>query len=156
MSQPTRGYMQAIEVEADPGLAWRAFTEEPWLRRWLALDAVVEPRRAGAWRVRLRDGRLRDATIDVWDPPRRLRLIYFPEPDLARPGEAGGAGPVVEDVVFDARPPKTVVRVLGSGVPDAREWDAYHARLRLGWAYWLAALKRELETVARARDEEPE
>ena len=50
-------------------------------------------------------------------------------------------------MLFDAKPGRTVVRVFGSGVPDAREWDAYYSRLRLGWAYWLNALKRALETA---------
>jgi uncharacterized protein YndB with AHSA1/START domain len=139
-----RGYAQFVEVAVEPALAWSACTEEHWLKRWYALEASVEPHRGGRFRVRTRDGRERDATIDVWDPGRRLRLIYYPEPEMLHlHGE--GVGPVTEDLLFDPKPGRTVVRVFGSGVPDQREWDAYYSRLRLGWAYWLHALKRAIE-----------
>jgi len=77
-----RGYAQFVDIAATPALAWSACTEEHWLKRWYALEASIEPRRGGEFRVRTKDGRRRDATIDVWDPGRRLRLIYFPEPDM--------------------------------------------------------------------------
>ncbi len=141
----SRGYAQFVEIRAANEAAWAAFTEEPWLRRWYALDATVEPWRGGAFRARLKDGRVRDATIDVWDPGRRLRLIYFPDAEFVAPGDPGEAGPVVEDVMFDTKPGRSVVRVFGSGVPQGKGWDTYHARLRLGWAYHLHALKRALD-----------
>lgn len=144
----SRGYAQFVEVKVDSTAAWRAFTEEPMLRRWYAREALVEPHRGGAFRVRVRDGRVRDATIDVWEQPKRLRLIYFPDRELASLGD-DTAGPVVEDVLFDAKPGRTVVRVFGSGVPEGREWDAYYSKLRLSWAYWLHELKRVLEEEPR-------
>ncbi|MCZ8130972.1 MAG: SRPBCC domain-containing protein [Steroidobacteraceae bacterium] len=143
----SRGYAQFVEIHVPPAVAWAAFTEEPWLRRWYGVDATVDPHRGGAFRVRLRDGRVRDATIDVWEPNRRLRLIYFPDADHLAAGDPGDAGPVVEDVLFDTKPGtrSTIVRVMGSGVPDGKAWDGYYTRLRLGWAYLLHELKRALE-----------
>jgi uncharacterized protein YndB with AHSA1/START domain len=144
MSQ--RGYAQFVEIRTDPARAWSAITEEHWLKRWYALDAAVEPHRGGRFRVRTRDKREREATIDVWDPGRRLRLIYHPEPEmLDLHGE--GVGPVVEDLLIDAKTDRVVVRVFGSGVPDAREWDRHYSRLRLSWAYALHELKRVLEAA---------
>lgn len=140
----SRGYAQFVEIHVDSAAAWAAFTEEPALRQWLALEAQVEPHAGGGFRVRLRDGRVRDATIDVWDVERRLRLIYFPDPELVT-NEA--YGPIVEDVLFDAKPGRTVVRVLGAGVPAGREHDRYYAKLRLGWAYALHELKKHLEAA---------
>jgi uncharacterized protein YndB with AHSA1/START domain len=136
-----RGYAQFVEINASPALAWAACTEEHWLRKWYAADASVEPRHGGTFRVRLRDGRVREATVDVWEPEKRLRLIYFPEQSMT---DLHG-GPIIEDVMIDAKPGRTVVRVFGSGVPDEREWDAHYSRLRLGWAYALHNLKRVLE-----------
>lgn len=148
MSQ--RGYAQFVAVQVEPAVAWSACTEERWLRQWYAVDARVDPRRGGVFRVKLKDGRVRDATIDVWDPPKRLRLIYSPDADmLALHGE--GVGPIVEDLLFDAKPDHTVVRVFGSGVPDAREWDKWYTKMRLGWAYWLHQLKLALESADAAR-----
>lgn len=146
MSQ--RGYAQFVEITTEPALVWSACTEEHWLRKWYALEASVDPRHGGQFRVRTRDGRTREATIDVWEPGRRLRLIYSPDPDMLHlQGE--GVGPVCEDLLFDAKPGRTVVRVFGSGVPDAREWDPYYSRLRLGWAYWLHELKRAVDAEPR-------
>jgi uncharacterized protein YndB with AHSA1/START domain len=142
-----RGYAQFVEVRVAPDVAWAACTEESGLRRWYAREAHVDPRVGGQFRVRTTDGRTRDATIDVWDPGRRLRLIYFPERELL-PLLGDDAGPICEDLLFDLKPGRTVVRVFGSGVPDAREWDPYYQKLRLGWAYWLHALKRTLEADA--------
>jgi uncharacterized protein YndB with AHSA1/START domain len=144
---PQRGFAQFVEVRVSPELAWAACTEEPWLRRWYAREAHVDPRSGGAFRVRTLDGRVRDATVDVWDPGRRLRLIYFPDREML-PLLGDGDGPLSEDLLFDTKPGRTVVRVFGSGIPDAREWDAYYQKLRLGWAYWLNALKRVLEPGA--------
>ncbi len=147
MSQ--RGYAQFVAVQVEPAVAWSACTEERWLRQWYATDARVDPRRGGMFRVKLKDGRVRDATIDVWDPPKRLRLIYSPDADmLALHGE--GVGPIVEDLLIDAKPEHTVVRVFGSGVPDMREWDGWYSKMRLGWAYWLHQMKRALEGGASA------
>ncbi|MBS0394266.1 MAG: SRPBCC domain-containing protein [Proteobacteria bacterium] len=141
MSEKARGYAQFIEIRQPPERVFEAFADPLQLTRWYAVEASVEPRRGGQLRVKLRDGRVRDATIDVWDPARRLRLIYMPDPTLP----SSTTGPLVEDVLFDVKPGVTVVRVLGNGVPGERNWDPHFLALRRGWAYWLHALKRYLE-----------
>jgi len=139
MRSPPRGYLQSVEIAQTPARVFKAFTEPLLVTRWYATEASVDARTGGSYRVKLRDGRVRDASIDVWEPGRRLRLIYMTDPDLP-PG-----GPVVEDIVFDVKGAGTVVRVLGSGMPSDREWDAEFMFLRRGWTYWLDALKRLLE-----------
>lgn len=144
MSQ--RGYAQFVDVQVEPAVAWAACTEPGWLCRWYAVEAQVDPRQGGRYCVKTKDGRVRDATIDVWDPPRRLRLIYNPESGMVARG--GDGGPVVEDLLIDAKPGRTVVRVFGSGVPATREWDAWYQKTRLAWAYWLHRLKGAVEEPA--------
>jgi uncharacterized protein YndB with AHSA1/START domain len=139
MPSPARGYLQSIEIAQSPARVFKAFTEPLLLTRWYALEATVEPRQGGRLWVRLKEGRVRDATIDVWEPGRRLRLIYLNDPELP------AGGPVVEDLMFDAKDGGTVVRVLGGGVPGGREWDQEFRWLRRGWAYWLDGLKRLLD-----------
>jgi uncharacterized protein YndB with AHSA1/START domain len=141
MTQTPRGYAQFVEIRQPPERVFAAFTDPAQIERWYAIEASVDPRSGGTFRVRLRDGQVRDATIDIWDPGRRLRLIYMPDARLPKPG----GGPLVEDVLFDVKPGRTVVRVLGNGVPGEREWDAYFVWLRRGWTYWLHALKTMLE-----------
>lgn len=143
MSKATRGYAQFIEIQRPPARVFSAFTSKEWLERWYAAEASVDPRRGGTLKVRLRDGSVRDAILDVFEKDRRLRLLYMP--DAALPALPKGAGPMVEDVLFDLKPGRTIVRVLGSGVPSDKEWDPYFAWLRQGWTYWLHGLKREIE-----------
>jgi len=144
MAKPTRGYAQFVEIQRPATRVFGAFTSADWLARWYAMEASVDARKGGTFRVKLRDGTVRDAVIDVYEQDRRLRLIYMPDPAL--PAVPAGGGPIVEDVLFDLKPGRTVVRVLGSGVPGEREWDAYFLWLRKGWSYWLHALKRSIET----------
>jgi uncharacterized protein YndB with AHSA1/START domain len=149
MTRSARGYAYFVTIPQSPERVFAAFTAKPSLERWYAVEATIEPRQGGRFRVRLKDGRVRDATIDVWDPARRLRLIYMPE--SSAPGRAPApvaGGPIIEDVLFDLKDGQTVVRVLGSGVPDAREWDGYLRWMRSAWGYWLTELKRSLEPAA--------
>ncbi|MEI8257487.1 MAG: SRPBCC domain-containing protein [Deltaproteobacteria bacterium] len=139
MRSPPRGYMQSVEIAQSPARVFKACTEPLLLTRWYATEASVEPHAGGTFRVRLKDGRVRDAAIDIWEPGRRLRLIYMNDPELP------AGGPIVEDLMFDIKGTATVLRVLGSGVPGGREWDTEFLRLRRGWAYWLDNLKQLLE-----------
>ena len=141
MSHKPRGYAQFVEIRQPPERVFAAFTDPAQLTRWYAAEASVEPRRGGRLCVTLANGRVRDATIDVWEPARRLRLIYMADPTLP----SSATGPIVEDVLFDSKEGRTVVRVLGNGVPGEREWDPHFVLLRRGWTYWLHALKRFLE-----------
>lgn len=143
MSKATRGYAQFIEIQRPAARVFSAWTQKEWLERWYAAEARVDPRKGGTLRVQLRDGSVRDAIIDVYEQDRRMRLIYMPDANL--PPVPPGGGPIVEDVLFDLKPGRTVVRVLGAGVPGERDWDAYFAWLRQGWTYWLHGLKRAIE-----------
>ncbi len=141
MSKATRGYAQFIEIQRPPARVFSAFTSKEWLERWYAAEASVDPRKGGTLKVKLRDGSVRDAILDVFEQDRRLRLIYMPDPALPPLPK----GPMVEDVLFDLKPGRTVVRILGAGVPGERDWDTYFLWLRQGWTYWLHSLKRTIE-----------
>ena len=141
MIRTPRGYAHFVEIRQTPARVFAAFTEPAQLTRWYGVEATVEPRQGGMFRVRLKDKRVRDATLDVWDPDRRLRLIYLA--DSALPTNEDG--PLVEDVLFDLKAGATVVRVLGNGFPAGREWDTEFRRLRSAWIYWLDSLKHLLE-----------
>jgi uncharacterized protein YndB with AHSA1/START domain len=141
----TRGYAQVVMIAARPTAVWRAFTDELWVKRWYAADAKVEPQPGGIFWVKLRDGRERHAVIDTIEVGKRMRLLYYPNRELPAPPE----GAVLrEDILFDVRPGRTMVRVLGSGVPIGGAWEGEYTRLRIGWAYWLHELKRLLEALA--------
>lgn len=78
-----------------------------------------------------------EAHIDVFLPGRRLRLIYLPSPHLPASDSA-----IVVDFIMEGSPEgTTILRVLGSGVPDDPAWDMPFKRLKLGWERAMARLK---------------
>ena len=81
-----------------------------------------------------------EAHIDVFDPGRRIRLIYLPSPELP-PTD----GAIVADFIMESAPAGTIVRVLGSGIPDGPGWDLQYKRMRLGWERAMARLKVYVE-----------
>ncbi len=142
MQTSTRGYAQMVSITTDVATAWRACTDPDWLRRWYAIEATVDARRGGRWRVRRRDGAVCEAIIDVCDVGRRLRLIYLTPPAGDPPADGS---PLVDDLLFDVRDGEALVRVLGGGVPVSPDWDRHYVMLRKAWAYYLRELKRSLE-----------
>jgi uncharacterized protein YndB with AHSA1/START domain len=136
----TRGYAHHVEIAAPVAQVWQALTVAPLIVRWYGARAIVEPRVGGRFFVERAERGARDAQIDVFEPNRRLRLVY-----LRVPGAPHSDTALVDDFLLDRRGPATVLRVLGSGVPDTPDWDALYMRLRLGWPILLRELRGLLE-----------
>lgn len=144
MAERTRGYANRIEIDAPLELAWHALIDPLKLRLWYGPEARVSPRQGGSYWVKAASDLARDAHIDVFEPGRRLRLIYM------TPRELGGDAVLVDDFVLTREGHFVVVHVLGSGFPMDEAWDAYFNRLRGGWPRALARLKVLTERDARA------
>lgn len=145
MRSASRGYMQVLETAASAETLWRALTDPAELMGWHADEARVEPRTGGRYAIRSRLFGSREATIDLLEPLRHLRLIYHPAPSWPPIEDSA----VVEDFMIDERRGRRVLRVLGSGVPDVPAWDSCHRRLQAGWAVAFAHLARRLEGPAK-------
>jgi uncharacterized protein YndB with AHSA1/START domain len=132
-----------VEVEAPVARVWRALTDPKLIKIWSGMEAEVDARAGGVYRMGKRGAGAREAHIDVFEPNRRLRLIYLNSRDWPRADSA-----IVDDFIFDARKGdgKTSLRLLGSGVPDSSEWDKPYARIRMGWERLLARIKVALES----------
>jgi uncharacterized protein YndB with AHSA1/START domain len=139
----TRGYAHLVEVEAPVGRVWRALTEPALIKIWSGMEAEVDARAGGVYRMGKRVTGVREAHIDIFEPNRRLRLIYLTSKDWPRADSA-----IVDDFILDPRngEGKTSLRLLGSGVPDSSEWDKPYARMRMGWERFLARIKVALES----------
>jgi hypothetical protein len=85
----------------------------------------------------------------VFEPPRRLRLLYLPPPHLPGFDDA-----VVEDFLLEDTDGSTIVRLLGSGLPTQEEWDQHYRLVRVSSERALARLKVLVEQLKRG--EEPE
>jgi uncharacterized protein YndB with AHSA1/START domain len=140
MGERVRGYAHRVDIDADAAVVWRAFTEEPQLVRWCCPGAELQPRKGGLFRARVDRVTELEAHIDVFEPGRRLRLIYLPNPQLP-PADSV----ITDDFMLEAVPVGTILRLLGSGVPSTSEWDAQYWRLRTSWLQALNRLKILLE-----------
>ena len=143
----TRGYAHLVEVAVPIGRVWRALTDPGLIRIWSGQEAEIDGRQGGLYRLGRRNADGREAHIDIFDVNRRLRLIYM----NARNTPAGVSA-VVDDFLLDARGGGLVsLRLLGSGVPDAEEWDKPYLRMRLNWERFLARIKVTVESPPRPK-----
>jgi uncharacterized protein YndB with AHSA1/START domain len=144
MAERTRGYAHRIEVNAPLEMVWRGLVDPLKMRLWYGPDARVTAREGGGYYVRAASDLEREAHIDVFEPGRRLRLIYMPPPALH-----GDDAVLVDDFVLTREGQLAVLHVLGSGFLVEESWDIYYNRLRTGWPRALARLKVLTERDAR-------
>jgi len=140
MADATRGYAHRIDVRVPAMGVWRALTEPKLLRMWCARETRVDARAGGSHWVRIAGEFEREAHIDVFEAPRRLRLIYLASAAMPSDGAV-----LVDDFLLAVQDEITVLRLLGSGVPEAREWDQFYAQLRADWEKALKRLKLLLD-----------
>ena len=140
---PTRGYAHRIDVRAPRELVWRALVEPELLAQWYGPEARVAPRGGGSYRIRVDVDLVREAHIDVFEPGRRLRLIYMPQSGMPPTDSV-----IVDDFMIDSDATSTSLRLLGSGYPEDEGWEGFYRRLRHGWPRALARLKVALEKLA--------
>jgi uncharacterized protein YndB with AHSA1/START domain len=141
----TRGFAHRIDIEAPPPKVWTALCGPLLAPLWLGKDARVRPQKGGTWSATLAPGLSREGLIDVFDPPRRLRLIYQSPPDLPL-----FEGAVVDDVMLEGTEGHTVVRLLCSGMPDSTEWTQHYLKVRSAAERALSRLKVLVEQRERA------
>ncbi len=120
----------SIEVDAPASAVWRALTEADELTRWFPPMARVVPGVGGSIFLSWGEGVEGTATIEIWEPNRKLRVVE---------------GPMAIDYLIEARGEATVLRIVHSGFgADASFDDQYDATLG-GWSYFLYNLKHYLE-----------
>ena len=141
MSDKLRGYAHRVDIAADADKVWLALTNVQHLKRWCSPAADIKARAGGLFRASVDRVIELEAHIDVFEPGRRLRLIYLPTSELPPADSA-----IVDDFILDATPlahqgPQTIVRLLGSGIPSTPDWDAQYRRLRMGWQAAMTRLK---------------
>jgi uncharacterized protein YndB with AHSA1/START domain len=144
----TRGYAHLVEIEAPVARVWRALIDPALMRIWSGMEAEVDARQGGMYRMGKHNAGAREAHIDIFEPGRRLRLIYMNTKDWPHATSA-----VVDDFILDVRKSdgKTTLRLLGSGVPDSSDWDKPYARIRMGWERFMARIKVTLESPPKPK-----
>jgi uncharacterized protein YndB with AHSA1/START domain len=145
MKDRARGYAHRIDITAGVTHVWHAITDAESLTRWCSPKAEIRARKGGLFRVSIDRSIELEAHIDVFDPGRRMRLIYLPSSSLP-PADSV----LVDDFIVEPAPDCTVVRLLGSGIPADAAWDLHYRRLRMGWQSAMARLKVYIEKQLQA------
>ncbi|MFI4867452.1 MAG: SRPBCC domain-containing protein [Steroidobacterales bacterium] len=153
MGQQTRGYAHRVDLRADIADVWQSLIEPVRLARWYAPQARVDAREGGSFWMRVDADLTREAHIDVYQPPRRLRLIYMP-----LPGQPSEDTVIVDDFLLHSEVATaekggslTILRLLGSGIPEGKQWDPLYLKLRNGWERGLLRLKVSLEPASEKK-----
>ncbi len=144
MPERTRGYAHRIDVTVGPAGVWTALTTTAGLRAWCSPAAEIRARPGGHFRASVDRITELEAHIDVFEPERRLRLIYLPCAALPATDSA-----LVDDFILDASGGGTILRLLGSGIPTDAAWDAPFVRLRVSWERAMTRLKTLLDSASR-------
>jgi len=143
MGDRERGYAHRVDIAGDLRATWLALTDPAHVRVWCAPDAQIRPRAGGLFRASVDRVTELEAHIDVFEPERRVRLIYLPAQALPATESA-----IVADFILEPAPGPgggVILRMLGMGVPDGREWDVPFKRMKIGWAAAMARLKVYVE-----------
>ena len=146
MAERTRGYAHRIDVNAPIDMVWHGLIDPKMLSLWYGPGARVTAKSGGSYCVRADRDLEREAHIDVFEPGRRLRLIYMPPPGLPE-----SEAVIVDDFILDTEQDVAVLRLLGSGFPMEESWDPYYQRLRAGWGQALARLKIAVERQLKVK-----
>src|SRR2546430_10616620 len=84
MSDRERGYAHRADIRADVQQVWRALTETEQLARWCSPAAEISARKGGLFRASVDRVTEFEAHIELFEPGRRLRLIYLPSAAMPR------------------------------------------------------------------------
>lgn len=138
--EKTRGYAHRLDLRTGIDPVWAALTDSQRLAQWCSPEATISARPGGLFRARVDRLTELEAFIDVFEPRRRLRLMYLPCAALPPADSA-----MVDDFILEPAGAGTILRVLGSGVPGSPEWDIPYLRQRAGWQAALVRLKALLD-----------
>jgi len=143
MAQRLRGYAHRTDIAANAQSVWRALTDSQSLALWCSPDAWIRPKTGGLFRATVDRVTQLEAHIDVFEPARRLRLIYLPSAALPEDET------VTDDFMLASEPRGTIVRLIGSGFVASEAGDVQYRRMRTGWERALARLKVFVEQLER-------
>lgn len=132
-----------ILIDASIEAVWKAITDGEELTRWFVDKATVEPGVGGTIAISWDGAEMSSGTIEAWEPNKKLRkkLASF---DMGA-AKHDPAVPMIDEYTIERRDGKTVLRLVSSGIPDAKEWDGFYNGTNSGWKSFLRTLRHYLE-----------
>jgi uncharacterized protein YndB with AHSA1/START domain len=147
VTERPRGYALRFEINASARQIWDVLLAPQLQAVWHPSGMEIDARQGGVWRMRLNDQIEREAHIDVFLPPHRMRLVYMPVPGVGTDDAV-----LVDDIIIDAtRAGTTRLCVLGSGFPARVEWVEFYAQVQAVWRQAGSRVKVLAEKQAAQR-----
>jgi potassium efflux system protein len=138
----TRSHTAEIETSRDRSEVWTAITDIHQIKRWLAVDGEFNPQIGGPFELKMRDGYSVSGRIDIFMPPRRMRIVVIPD---AEEGPLP-TGPITIELVIKETKEGTRLVVTVTGIPGSEDWEEYY---RLSVDRWRIALDELQSDVLR-------
>jgi potassium efflux system protein len=136
----TRSHRASVELSNRIEDVWTAITDIEYLKNWLALDGEFTPQIGRAFALSLRDGSEIAGRIDVFMPPRRMRLVL-----ASREGEEPlPSGPITIDFHIRETEERLELTVSIVGIPASEDWEEYYRLSEDRWKNALVELKHRL------------
>jgi len=132
-----------IIIDAPIEAVWKAISDGEALTRWFVQEATVKPGVGGTITISWDGEDSSTGTIEAWEPNRKLRKRLEPF-DMGN-AKADPSTPMIDEYTIERRDGKTVLRLVCSGIPDAKEWDGFYNGTDTGWASFFRTLKYYLE-----------
>ena len=137
-------------VAGSPAEVFEYFTDPEKYRRWKGVDAELDPRPGGAYRVTMRPDVWVSGEYLVVEPPRRLMMTWGFESSLQLPTGLQQVlpGSSTVEFTFEADGDGTIIRVRHMDLPTGDAHDAH----RIGWDSYLARLAMVLDGTDPGED----
>lgn len=136
----TRSHTAELESSCERSEVWAAITDIDVLKRWLVRDGEFTPKIGGLLDLQLRDGYSANGRIDVFIPPRRMRIVLAPE---KREGPLV-TGPITIDLRLRNKDGTSHLSVNVAGIPGSEDWEEYYRLSVDRWRTALAELKSDV------------
>ncbi|MGB5354320.1 MAG: mechanosensitive ion channel domain-containing protein [Woeseia sp.] len=138
----TRSHREDVRIAVGADDLWAAITDISSMKKWLVNDGEFRPFIGGPFKLQLQDETEMSGRIDIFMPPRRMRLVIAPrenENPLA-------SGPITIDFILkqDDGKEKTELTVIIAGIPASEDWEMDFRRTEDRWHTALEELKEYL------------
>ena len=136
----TRSHREEVELAVGIDDAWAAITEMESIKQWLAKDGEFAAHIGGRFALALRDGTDMSGRIDIFLPPRRMRLVVA----LREGDDLLASGPTTIEFALFEHKEKTRLSVSVSGIPATEEWEEDYRRSEDRWRNGFVELQELL------------
>jgi uncharacterized protein YndB with AHSA1/START domain len=142
--------VRELTIEARPETVWQFLVDPDKATSWMGVEATLEPRPGGVYRVEVLPGIVASGSFVEVDEPRRLVFTWGWEPNAMEehPGSAATPGSSTIEITLEPSGNGTQLRFEHRDLPNA-EATASHAD---GWDHYLPRLEAAASGSDPGRD----